>query len=180
MTTGKAETPVKYHTNSDMWIHPRLGGEFISFEHDLALPKLYYIHHPVPSVELNRWGKWDKVWSMREKYIQPPALHIFHSSVFMSFFQHLGHHSLTSYPVHWFPLSNLSSFLTWIFATYRPSPSYFSGEMKTISLATAEWGVLSSQVQGDGRLGCLASAHFIFTGCYWVLMNTKLQRTWEV
>lgn len=57
-------------------------------------------------------------------------------------------------------------------------PSSSSGEVNTISLAFAGWGVLSSQVQGDGRLGCLASAHFVFTGCCSLYMNTKLHWTW--
>lgn len=137
---------------------------------------IYCVHHPLPAAEFNRWGKWDKGWSMRGSYIQPPALHIFHP-------QHNGHLSLTSYPVHWFLLSNKSILLDCIFAVYPSSvpPSLAvlflrGGEYNLIS----HWGVLSSQVQGDGRLGRLASAHFVFTGCYWALMNTKLQSTWGV
>lgn len=56
----------------------------------------------------------------------------------------------------------------------------FSREVSTISLATAGWGVLSSQVQGDGRLGRLASTHSVFTLRYLLPMNTKLHWTWGV
>ena len=63
---------------------------------------------------------------------------------------------------------------------FLPPCLSFSREVSTISLATAGWGVLSSQVQGDGRLGRLASAHSVFTLRYSLPVNTKLHWTWGV
>lgn len=145
-----------------MWICTRSGEEFIPW---LGSPKHYI------TFIINKWGKWNTGDSWRETTSSNLFENNFQPFVFMSFFQQPGHHSLTWYPVHWFLAFTKSILLACIFAMYPPSlPSYFSGEVNTISLATAGWCVLFSQVQGDGRLGCLASAHLnsqCVTRCSW-------------
>lgn len=147
---------------------------------------VHYVHHPLPAAELNGWGEMRQVRQVviHEGKLHPPtcSTHLPPSCFYVLLstlrpsFSHLISCSLapTVRQIHRLcqHLCNVPSL--------PPSPSYFSGEVNTISLATAGWGVLSSQVQGDGRLGRLPSTHLVFTGCYWALMNTKLQWTWGV
>lgn len=122
MIPRKVDTPVKWYLpDSEMEFVPDWVRNLFPPNMTRLSQTIYYIHHPLPAAELNRWGKWDKGWSKGRNYIQPPALHIFHLSVFMSLFQHSGHHSLTSYPVHWFPLSKKFIIHACIFAMYLPS-----------------------------------------------------------
>lgn len=86
-----------------------------------------------------------------------------------SLLQPSDHHSPASYPA---PFSSGACFShpSW-FLPLPPSalsllPVCLPLEVSTISLATTGWSVLSSQVQGDGRFGRLASAHSIFTQRY--------------
>lgn len=156
--------------------------EFISSQH---APAVSYIHQAGLRVEENKssgeaWWKTIICYQAAALYIaDPPFLHPFFSSrtiiltphILFSFFcrgmlQHIHplflHHSNSLLP-------NPSSL-----------PVFLSQEVSTISLASAGWGVLSSQVQGDGRLGCLASAHSVFTLRYLLPANTKLHWTWGV
>lgn len=86
----------------------------------------------------------------------PPSLPLPSFSNFISLSSRFSI-SVCLYPSILFPSIFLSRCLTL-------SLSFsLSREVNTISLAAGGWGVLSSQVQGDGRLGRLAQAHSVFT-----------------
>lgn len=161
--------------------------EFISSQH---APALSYIYQPRPTaglrVEENKTigEAWWKAAIRHLLYISPTLFYVPLPALGPSF----------SYFISCSPFSamvrfNTSILFSSIFLTHPPSLPQnlflppclsFSREGSTISLATAGWGVLSSQVQGDGRLGRLASAHSVFTLRYLLPMNTKLHWTWGV
>jgi len=159
--------------------------EFISSEH---APAFSYIHQPRPTAALTVEENRQVVRYGGE--LQAAIRHLLHISptlLFTSLFQHLA---IILSPHILFPFFCCGILrcihLCFLHLSILPSPPTkpclppclsFSPEVSTISLTTAGWGVLSSQVQGDGRLGRLAPTHSVFTLRYLLPVNTKLHWT---
>lgn len=165
--------------------------EFISSQH---APAVSYIHQPGCTAGLRAERKKKtsgETWWKTTSCYQAPALYIYQPLFFLHPFSSAQTIILSPHILFAFFCRGVLQHIHPPFLHLPNSPSLsptqtlppclsFSREVSTISLATAGWGVLSSQVQGDGRLGRLASTHSVFTLRYLLPMNTKLHWTWGV